>query len=245
LNFLNSLQQIALQTNPMNIIFVFAVVVGILYLAVIIVGIIYNAKVGGSSQAAPWMHNLRKYQDNRQNAGWRIQMIPYDDSSKPMTPNSDGALAFVQAVGALGFIAGLVIIFYDQAKYIELGLIIAGLSFLIVLGGFWLKARSEREGWDIASGRCVDREIRKLLTLAGGHSGWIWVWRIVCEYDYLGIKYRVTPTVNWATFSSEKAALKFLEEKISPDGDCKLRVNPKNPLQTELFGQGIKDKLLY
>ena len=225
--------------------FDFAVVGGISYLAVIVVGLIYNAKVGGSSQVAPWMRKLRRFQNERQNAGWRIQMIPYGDSSKPMTPNSDGALAFVQAVGVLGFIAGLAVIFYDQAKYIELGLIIAGLSFLIVSVGFWLKARSEREGWDVASGRCIDREVRKILTMNQGHSGWTWVPRIVCEYNYLGTKYRVTPTVNWATFALEEAASKFLEGKISPDGDCKLRVNPKNPLQTELFGQGIKDKLLY
>jgi hypothetical protein len=232
--------------NPTHIMFIFAVVVGILYLVVIIVGLIYNAKVSGSSQVAPWMRHLRKYQDNRQNAGWRIQMIPYDDSSKPMTPNSTGALAFVQAIGVLGFIAGVVLALYDKTEYKENGLIIAVLSFSIVLVGFWLKSRSDREGWDVASGRCVDREIRKLWTQSGGHSsGWIWVWRIICEYDYVGIKYRVTPTVNWATFSSEEAALKFLEEKISPNGECKLRVNPKNPLQTELFGQGIKDKLLY
>lgn len=226
--------------------FVFAVVVGILYLTVIITGLIYNAKVSSGSQVAPWMRRLRKYQDNRLNAGWRIQIIPYDDSSKPITPNSTGALAFVQAIGVLGFIAGLALALYDKTEYKEKGLIIASLSFLIVLVGFWLKSRSDREGWDVAYGRCVDREIRKLWTQSGGHgSGWIWVWRIVCEHDYVGIKYRVTPTVNWATFSSEEAALKFLEEKISPADDCKLRVNPKNPLQTELFGQGIKDKLLY
>jgi hypothetical protein len=229
----------------MNMMFDFAVAVGILYLAVIIVGMIYNAKVGGSSQAAPWMRNLRHFQDERQNAGWRIQMIPYDDSSKPMTPNSSGALAFVQAVGVLGFIAGVAMVLHDKTKYREPGLIIAGISFSIVLVGFWLKARSEREGWDIASGRCIDREIRKVWAAGEGGGGWIWVWRIVCEYNYAGIKYRVTPTVNWATFASEEAALKFLEGKISPDGDCKLRVNPKNPFQTELFGQGIKDKLLY
>jgi hypothetical protein len=77
----------------------------------------------------------------------------------------------------------------------------------------------------------------------GGH--WGWLWRIICQYEYLGIPYRVTPEVYWGSFTSEEAALKFLEERMSPDGGCTLRVDPKKPFRTELMDQGLKDKLLY
>ena len=175
-------------------------------------------------------------------------MIPYDDTSKPMTLNLGGIVSIVPMVGALGFLGGLAMATYDEPKHISSGLILAVLSFVVMLGGAWLKARVVRQGWDVASGRCVDRELQKIwmpagVVNAGGH--WGWFWRIVCEYEYLGIPYRVTPEIYWASFNSEEAALKFLEERISMNGECRLRVNPKNPFQTEFFEQGIKDKLLY
>jgi hypothetical protein len=232
----------------MNIMFILVVCFGVLVLGIIIATIIFNAKVGGSSQPAPWMRRVRQFQNERENTGWRIQMIPYDDTSRPMTMNLSGVLAIVPAVGALGFISGLAMATYNQTKYGRSGLIITGLSFMATLCGIWLKARGERQGWDVAPGRCVDRELRKVWIPAPvGSSGgsWGWLWRIVCEYEYIGIPYHVTPEVYWANLNSEEAALKFLEERISPNGECMLRIDPKNPLRTELLDQGIKDKLLF
>ena len=227
--------------------FVFVVCFGVLALVVIIATIIFNAKVGGSSQPATWMRQVRQFQNERGNAGWRIHQIPYDDTSKPMIMNLGGIVSIVPAVGIFGFLGGLAMASYEQ-KYENSGLMVAVLSFVVLLCGIWLRARVVRQGWDVASGRCVDRELRKAwipagVANAGGH--WGWFWRIICEYEYLGIPYRVTPEVYWASFNSEEAALKFLEERISPNGECTLRVNPKNPLRTELMDQGIKDKLLY
>ena len=68
---------------------------------------------------------------------------------------------------------------------------------------------------------------------------------MICEYEYIGKEVRVTPVVNWSTFSSEEAANKFINSHVSPEGECKLHINPENLLQTELFGEGIKEKLLY
>jgi hypothetical protein len=103
--------------------------------------------------------------------------------------------------------------------------------------GYWLKNRGGRLEWDIAPARCVDRELQKVPV----RGGWGWVWRIVCPYEYLGIPYRVTPEVYWANFTSEAAAHKFLEARISREGECMLRVDPSNPLRTELLERGIKD----
>jgi hypothetical protein len=74
---------------------------------------------------------------------------------------------------------------------------------------------------------------------------WVWCWRIVCEYEYQGKRINVTPVVNWRPFLSEREANNFIERHISYDGACRLHINPANPLQTELVGQGIKEVLLY
>jgi hypothetical protein len=185
-----------------------------------------------------WKEQIRQYQDERENAGWRIQMIPYDDSSKPMTVETN----WIATVGAIGFLTAFVLLFRNPGKDTNLRLEFAVGSLLLAFFGVWLKARRKRKDWEIESARCVDRELKKVRLPKGGEG---WYWRIVCEHEFHGEKYRVTPIVQWANFMSEEAAMKFIGEKISPDGECKLHINPKNPLQTELVGQGIADKLLY
>jgi hypothetical protein len=69
-----------------------------------------------------------------------------------------------------------------------------------------------------------------------------WLWRVICEVDYGGKHYVVSPTVNWSAFgqwntafwSEEKAQL-FISQRISPSGECKLRLNPNDPLEAELL----------
>ena len=196
---------------------------------------------------------IRRFQDKQENAGWRIQMISYDDVVKPKAVFNG-----VATTGAIIFIIGFILAFnavrpgqlpvrfsINHGKKIGLALVIAGL--LLALFGIWFKARRKRKDWELTDARCVDRELKKiwLTDTRTGAGFWGWFWRIICEYEYSGKAVRVTPTVYWSNFTSEPAAMKFLEERISPDGNCKLHINPKNPLQTELVGQGIKDKLVY
>lgn len=228
----------------MNGPFILIVCFGVLVLSVIIAGAVYNAKVGGANQPVPWMRRLRQFQHKEENVGWRIQMIPYDDVSKPMLINSRGILTVVSLIGALGFMCGLAIATYGNREHIISGLIVAVSSWVVALCAYWLKVRMVKLDWDFAPARCVDREVKKVRAPNVG-GGWTWMWRIVCEYEYLGIPYRVTPETYWRSFASEKAALKFLDERISPSGECTLRVDPKNPLRTELMNQETKDKQLY
>lgn len=229
----------------MNIMFPFVVCFGVVFVGILIAQVVFNARVGGSSQPAPWMRRLRQFQDKTENEGWRIRMIPYDDPNKPMMMNWGGIVGMVPIVGGFGFIGALGMLSYNPARFQKPGLILAGVSFVTMLFGVWLKARREHQGWDIVPARCTDRELRKVLVSTDSGSGWTWVWRIMCEYPYLGTLYHVTPQVYWSSFASEEAALKFLEERISPTGECTLRINTKNPFQTELYGQGIRDKLLF
>lgn len=229
----------------MNAMFILVVCFGILILGVIIFGLIVNTKAGGRAQPTPWMRRLRQFQDKRENTGWRIQMIPYDGTSRPMMLDSGGVLSFISVAAVLGFLAGMALAVYDHERYVKPGLILGVSSWVVALLCYWLKARLVRLDWDVAQGRCVDRELRKVRMDGPDGGGWGWFWRIVCQYEYLGIPYRVTPEVYWANFNSEEAAMQYLDKRISPTGECTLRVDPKNPLRTELMGQGIKDKLLY
>lgn len=187
-----------------------------------------------------WKEQIRQFQDERENAGWRIRTIPYDNPSKPMTVESN----WIANVGAIGFIVGAVLLFRNPGKdtSLRLGLMVG--SLLLAFFGIWFKPRRQRKNWEIETARCVDRELQRFRLPKNG--GWDWIWRIVCEYEFHGEKYRVTPDVHqWINLSSEEAAMKFIEKNISPDGECKLHVNPKNPLQTELVKQDIRDKFLY
>ncbi len=229
----------------MNIMFILTVCFGVVVLAIAILSNIFNANADEGSRAAPWMRRLRVFQNDKENTGWRIQMIPYDNPNQPKTVNFRGLAAIVPVTGALGFIVGACVATYDGRKYSGLGLWIAVSSLLVAFGGVWLKARFEMQ-WDVSPGRCVDRELRKILipAVAGSSSNvWIWFCRVVCEHEYLCVPYRVTPDVSRMNFTTEADALKFLAERISPDGSCQLRVDPKNPLRTKLINQGIKNKM--
>jgi hypothetical protein len=175
--------------------------------------------------------------------GWRIEKTPYQDSKVR------GVVSFIPALGALGFMVGFALIFlilflrvHSLATFYNAALVLTGSGFVVMWTGFWLMARKKRAGWKIVEGRCIDREVKEV----PGLDGLTWMWRVVCEYELDGSKYRVTPMMGWTSYASEKAALEYLAKRISPDGRCKLGVNPKVPLQTELLeGRGIEDLLLW
>jgi len=228
----------------MNIMFVLTLCFGVLCAAIVIAASIFNTKTDAISQPAPWMRRVRQFQDGHANEGWRIHLIPYDDPNQPKVADFRGVVAIIPLAGVFGFIIGACVATYGK-KHAGAGVLIAVSSLLLAFGGVWLKAHVEMQ-WDISPGRCVDRELRKILIPAvSGSSGGVWGWfcRVVCEYEYLCVPYRVTPDVSRMNFTSEADALKFLAERISPDGSCSLRVDPKNPLRTLLITQGIKNTM--
>jgi protein-S-isoprenylcysteine O-methyltransferase Ste14 len=219
--------------------FLIFIVVMMVFIGIVavIAQIALKPKSADDSKTSPLEQKVRQYQDEQENAGWRIEVIPYDDPFKPMTIPTNG----VAVVGALAFLIGFALLALDANRNNSIGLCLAIGGLFVALSGIWFKARNIRKNWEVATARCVDRELQKIRV----KGGLAWCWRIICEYQYLGKEVRVTPTVYWSTFTSEDAAVKYLEERVSPSGECKLHINPKNPLQTELFGQGIKDKILY
>ena len=202
---------------------------------------VIQQKAGDGSEVAPWAQSLRQFQDTRENAGWRIERIPFDDPIKPMTIPTNG----VAAIGAMAFLSGFVLLVYNGGKYRSVGMELAVGGVLMALAGIWLKARTARRDWQVMPARCIDRELKRISVLVNGRNTWGWVWRIICEYDYLGKEVRVTPVVSRMNFTSEDAAMEYLGKAVSPTGECRLHINPKNLLQTELAGPGIEEKLLY
>ena len=220
---------------------VIVVLAGLGFALILVFIAILKAKLDSNSPPNSWAGKVRGFQNQMETGSWRIKMIPWDDSSMPMRIDSSGFLGAVPILGALGFFAGLGIAAYDNPKHLWIGLMVAVCSWLAALGGWWLKNRTVRLKWDVAPGRCVDRELQKIPALRGGQ--WNWCWRFVCEYEYLGIIYRVTPEMYWMGLPSEEAAREFLAKRISPDGKCLLRVDPKNPLRTELLELGIQNEV--
>jgi hypothetical protein len=71
----------------MNIMFIFSVCFGVVVLAIAIASSLFNANADAGKHAAPWMRRVRLFQNDKENTGWRIQMIPYDNPNQPKTVN--------------------------------------------------------------------------------------------------------------------------------------------------------------
>lgn len=223
----------------MNLMFILWVCFSGAFLAIAIASAAMNILPRKGSQSPRWMGRLRQFQSGAENSGWRIQMIPYDDGSRPLTIPTRGLLGIVPILGAFGFLFGMALVSYDRSQFAAKGVTIAVSGWLIALVGALVKRRWGVETfWDVAPGRCVDRELRKVLLPVHGGTQLVWVWRVVCQYEYLGIPYRVTPEISSDCFDSEEAARAFLDKRISTSSGCTLRVNPKNPLQATLIEQG-------
>ena len=161
---------------------------------------------------------------------------------RPMMAETCALVPFLSVPGVFAFLGGMWLLFYNAEKYQSLGLTLTGAGLLAVFGSIVLNAmtaKAKRAAWPVVSARCIERTLQKHHSYEGGD---FWLWRLVCEMNYAGEKYRVVPKVRWSdagqaesSFSSEAKAQKFISEIVSPNGTCKIRVNPKNPLEAEML----------
>ena len=177
--------------------------------------------------------SLRNYQDRMANQGWRIPLIPFNDSSKPIMIQTN----WFAVLGAIVFVGGLGLSFHkDDIRYVYAAL--GGLAF--ALAGIWFVAKFRRRNWVKVEARCMDKDVQ---TGFNG-EGAFWAFRLLCTFAYQGKNYSVTP-IFWRGFTSKNSINDFLGKKIQQDGRCFLYVNPKNPLQTELAAGDLADKLIH
>lgn len=129
------------------------------------------------------------------------------------------------------------------AKQPEWILTLCLLGLGITLFSLWKSARHDRRHWPKVRARCLDWEYWKGDT-RDGESGKTWYLQLLCEFEFGGTPYRVTPA-HWTTYATRKGVQRFLNKIISPEQTCDLWINPKNPLQAELISRDVKDLLLH
>ena len=168
-----------------------------------------------------------------------------DKAPRPMLAERSRVVFWLSALGLPAFLLGLVLAVLPGHRYMNLGVTLVAGGFLAVVASTFLNAvlaRSGRAVWPVVPARCAERQLQKHRFASENGSTDGWLWRVVCEVDYSGKRYIVTPKVHWsdlgqadAPFWSEEKAQQYISQKISPTGVCKLRVNPTNPQEAELL----------
>lgn len=178
---------------------------------------------------------MKPSRDPLENIEWRIKNIPFADPYAAMKTNWGALIGALLFIG--GIFAGLKVVALFSVSFFGLALGLISTLF---------RGRMTRKNWKKISAKCTDKELRKVLGAAGPRGGtrMAWTFQLLCEFELDGKRYTVTPGY-WSTFISESRLENFLDKVISSDGTCQLWVNPKNPLQTELIANDIKDFLLH
>lgn len=169
------------------------------------------------------------------NSNWRTKPIPFRDSASMVDTNWGAVL------GALFFVGGI----FAGLKATPL-FTISIVGLVLALVSILFRGQMVRRNRKHVLARCTDREWKRVLGAPGQRGGAreAWTFLLLCEFELDGTRYTVTPGY-WSTFVSEGHLRRFLDKVISPDGKCRLWVNPKNPLQAELIADDIADFLLH
>jgi hypothetical protein len=178
---------------------------------------------------------LRDLQDLARNAGWRIQWIPWTDSGKPETVYNTKLTLITGLGGAALFVGGIgmTLLMKYASNNLPYWLFPATLAvgvcgLPIILAGRIYASWHKRRDWQCIAARVVDREIR--------NCSREWGYRLLCTFTWDGKEYKVTPESSHIVgFTSEAKVIEYLTQRISPNGDCELLIDPKNPLHT-MFG---------
>jgi hypothetical protein len=167
------------------------------------------------------------------------------EKSKPMMTESSRFVTFLSAIGILTFLSGLAFVFLPEHSDLNLGVGLLSSGGLALVASLFLnvsRAKAKRAAWPIVAANCTERQLQKKNFSNGDGSSEGWLWQVVCEINFDGKHYNVSPQVNWSDlgqantpFWSEEKAKQFLSQKIAPNGECKLRINPSNPLEAELL----------
>jgi hypothetical protein len=174
--------------------------------------------------------NLRDFQDKVRDNGWRIKWIPWQEQGRAEyiynTP-----LTLFTGFGGAGLFLGSVayLLFFKQVQWPILAIGLAGLMMIFI--GRIYAAFNKQGGWLQLTARCIDREIQERHYPSKRNVKIVWECRLLCEFNHDGTEYRVTPeTSNIAGFQSQDLIQRYLNDRIRPDGTCKLWIDPGNPL---------------
>jgi hypothetical protein len=173
---------------------------------------------------------LRGFQDLVRNSDWRIKWIPWQEPGRAEYIYNTPLTLFTGFGGAalfLGSVVYLLLFKHVQGSVLAIGL--AGLV-MIFLGRIYASL-NKQAAWIQLTARCIDREIQERHYPGKGNIKIVWEYRLLCVFNHNGTEYRATPEASHiAGFQSQDLVEKYLNERIQPDGSCKLWVDPRNPL---------------
>jgi hypothetical protein len=168
-----------------------------------------------------------------------------DEKPKPMMLEKYRAVVWISGAGVFAFLLGLVLVLIPEPGYQSYGISLVASGFLTLAGAAFFNAavaKSGRKAWPVVPAHCTDQQLQKRKTWSEGGALDCWWWHVTCEIDYEGKHYAISPKVHWsdwgqgdAPFWSEEKAQEFISRRISPKGECKVRVNPTNPFEAELL----------
>jgi RNA polymerase sigma factor (sigma-70 family) len=171
----------------------------------------------------------------------------YDDDSFNTNFKQAGLVSFIPLLGVLVMVAAWICMFRKVGGWKAPMIFLAGMALAVI--GKYLTVRKVRRGWLLTDARYIKHVMKYVATGGGGGGsggGGGYSCIVICEYEYAGVKYRVTPKVTPVAIVTlpAKVAERHLMRRISPDGTCKLHFNPENPLEATLYGGGLIDRFL-
>jgi hypothetical protein len=96
----------------------------------------------------------------------------------------------------------------------------------------------ERPRWMEVDAVCSDHQLLPVVNYTEEGEVHGWSYRLLCSFEIGDRTYRVTPHGHdghqFHLFKSQGAAINFLRDYISPEGNCRLLVNEADPQQARL-----------
>jgi hypothetical protein len=175
--------------------------------------------------------NIRSLQDRRRNAGWRIRWVAGRETGprRPWVRSRTAAMAAILAAAGVALHGAIALIGIAPMWTFALT---AGLCSVPIVC-LWIAVRQYGRRWVAVRGICIDHEIRKVRrprSRPAGGGAYRWEYRLLCEFELGGRRFRTTPqTRDDARLTSKHAITGYIDTQLAADGSCRLWVDRQNP----------------
>lgn len=180
-------------------------------------------------------------------APWRIEYIRVTKEKPKVEGNLLALLGAVIFVCSIFVFPAILVklpvpeIFKDSALLIIAPALI---GLFICFYAILKTARKKRKDWVMLKAVCADMQIKQVHTMNSNGRGATWTFRLLCDFEFDGQKYRATPYF-FSTFATRRGILKFLTQRITKEGIVEIYINPKNPLECEIAKHWFLQIFLY